>query len=124
MGITFLISGDIWRLLTLSKNGAIYAMNLEEEDDVPTLVTEKLLTHICRHCTKSIKTSQKLREHIVCHHLGPVKCVMCNMLKEDLMELRGHKKSCGYSCGVDGCEMKHKTSLSAINHKKKYLKNI
>ena len=99
-------------------------MNLEEVDDHPSLVAEKLLTHVCRHCLKDIKTSQKLREHTLCQHLGPVKCVMCDQVMEDLMMLRGHKKSCGFPCGVDGCEITHKTSLSAINHKKKYLKNL
>ena len=105
-------------------------ISVDEDDDADIrhkdreLKSERNEGYLCRYCLVLKKTSQRLREHILQHHLGPAKCDMCGFDMADIMDLKEHKKICGYPCSVKDCDLRHKTLISADNHMKKLLKSI
>ena len=112
-------------LLTLSKDGALFTLKLlDRMDETRGVACVGLEGYLCRHCFSLFNDGQKTREHTSRQHIGPAICNMCGSEKEDVMQLSEHKKQCGFPCHVNGCVVKHKTSLSAEIHYKKYLKNI
>ena len=113
------------RYLTLSEDGAIFGYKITNiDEDTKGVSCERLLGYVCRHCLCMFNEGKKNREHILRQHVGPVSCVMCGFDQEDMLELSEHKKMCGFPCDVNGCIDKHKTSVSAKNHYKKYVKSI
>ena len=65
-----------------------------------------------------------MRDHVSKIHMGLVASKMCKCFMEDTAELNEHKKNCNFSCGVPECELKHSRLITALNHKKKYLKSL
>ena len=125
IGTTLIITRFYQRLLTLSKDRALYTHTLlDVMDETRGMACDRLEGYLCRHCLSMFNGGQKCRQHVSRQHLGPVMCFMCGLEKEDLMQLIEHKKQCGFPCNVIGCSLKHKTSVSAETHRKKYLKSI
>ena len=119
---TCMITNHEWRLVSISKNGAIHSHKKVEESGGTRLFPDKTLAYLCSYCRRICRDSQKVREHITNQHSGPVKCDKCDSYQEDLHELSKHKKSCSFACGVIGCQIVHLTKISANKHKMKYLK--
>ena len=125
IGTAFINSIFHKSLLTVSRDGAIFSMKLiEENEETEGIVCERSEGYICRHCLTLFLDGQKCREHVLRQHVGPALCVMCGGVQEDMMALRNHKKTCGFPCQVTGCNLLHKSSISAANHKKKFLKSV
>ena len=125
IGTTLLMSQFSQSILTISSDGAIFSMkliNINEETE--GIVCERSEGYVCRHCLTIFLDGQKNREHISRQHVGPALCGMCGEFQEDIMGLRTHKNMCGFPCQVNGCNLLHKTSMSAANHQKKYLNNV
>ena len=112
-------------LLTLSTNGALHCFKRDEEFKFGLkFKAVKLEWYICRHCLHIFKNIHNAREHIDNVHIGPAKCSMCGEVKEDILDLRFHKQMCGYACGVNGCNLHHKTIESAQHHMKQFNKTM
>ena len=96
----------------------------DEETQGLNFSSDKLLGYICRHCLKLFKSSKKNREHNERVHIGPAKCTRCQAILDDILELASHKKACGFPCGVNGCNLIHKSLKLARNHKKRFEKTM
>ena len=106
--------------MTLSRDGAMYGMSVETGfDGNRGIVCKRLMGYLCRFCFGLFRDGDKAREHTRTQHVGPVHCVRCGVEQLDVMELRDHTATCGFPCGVVGCNLQHKSIVGARNHKKK-----
>ena len=124
-GYSLLQYENCLRFVTLSKNGALYRM--KTKDDIfnnKYLLGDKNLGYLCVHCLCLKADNKRLDEHVSTQHLGPVKCKMCFVQKEDVFELKKHLKLCSYACGVEGCDVKHLRLVEAKSHMRKYLNSV
>ena len=121
----FLKSETMDIFLCLGDNGALFRMNnVQSDQSRDGLKAIKTLRYIYCHCFSLFRDSTHLRKHISKLHMGPVACKMCKCFMDDIAALNKHKKTCFYSCGVPECELKHSRLITALNHKKKYLKSL
>ena len=123
-GFCILRSDGNFFALTVSQNGAIYRVKMDDLDDPGCyiLTSEKMVSYVCFLCLSLFSDRNKLREHSQRQHLGPVICEMCGCSEVAILELRKHKLGCSFPCGVVGCNLMHQKRVQAINHKKKSLK--
>ena len=111
-------------LITVSKNGAVCPIRMEENDFACLSLTPgKLIGYICFLCLSKYHYNRHLKDHISSQHVGPVICDMCGRQQDDWHALKEHKKGCSVDCGVPGCTLAHKDRNQAINHKKKFTKS-
>ena len=126
IGLSFLESeSGLWPLC-LTEGGGLFKTKIVTDQDTSrlSLETEKMLCCICRFCSRKFSDITQLNRHLSSQHSGPVFCKSCKTSMEDVTELNHHKESCSFPCGVNGCEMGHKTLVSAIAHRRKFTKSL
>ena len=126
LGSSVLKTNNNSTIFTLSKNGAWHRiLTLQASENCKFLSSEATKGYICPHChTKLLRDIFSTKEHISRMHFGPVLCQRCKTPKRDMKYLKEHQKNCFYVCGVIGCSLLHKDELSAVNHKKRYMKSL
>ena len=91
-------------LIGFLENGAVLKVKFNDKK----LETHSSLSQMCHYCLSLFRDSTHLNRHTSKLHIGPVCCKICKSPREDLFEMKTHMKTCFYSCGVPGCELKHK----------------
>ena len=76
-------------MVTLSQNGAVFPLRLEEIDfGCFSLTSKKLLGYVCLLCLSKHQNCNHLRDHFSSQHVGPVLCDRCGRQQADWVELR------------------------------------
>ena len=110
-------------MVTLSQNGAVFPLRLEEIDfGCFSLTSKKLLGYVCLLCLSKHQNCNHLRDHFSSQHVGPVLCDRCGRQQADWLELKEHKLACFFDCGVPGCSLTHTLRSQAVSHHKKFMK--
>ena len=125
IGISLMKTNEQFSYICISSSGAMFKCCVtDNKSGSNLLMTEKTIQYLCRHCLTLCKDKNKQKEHISRNHLGPVKCPMCQMIIDDLKQLRSHRLTCSYPYGVPNCSLKHNRLAKAVNHHTKYLKSL